>query len=410
MRLALLAPQVPYPPRQGTAIRNWGLLKHLAPHFDLALITFAPSGALDAAGPLHAICRRVVSVPPPHRPPARRAADLLRGAADLAGRLYSADYEQALRAALGEFQPGIVQVEGLELTPYLPAIRATAPAARLVYDAHNAEHVLQRRALAADLRQPRRWLAAAYSALQAPRLARLEARVARSVDAVLCVSAEDAAALRDVASGAAPIVIPNGIDVAEYAGLDRPPVPGQPARLVFTGKMDYRPNVDAALWFAAEILPRVRAVRPGVEFHVVGQQPPAAVRRLTGRNGVVVTGAVPDARPHIAGAAVYVAPLRMGGGTRFKLLEAFAMVRPVVSTTLGAEGFPVASERELLLADDAPAFAAAILRLLSDPPLSARLGLAGQRFARTHYDWSVILPRLLEVYAGLGYPRAARIR
>jgi glycosyltransferase involved in cell wall biosynthesis len=189
----------------------------------------------------------------------------------------------------------------------------------------------------------------------------------------------------------------------------QPETTGHP-RLVFTGKMDYRPNVDAALWFAAEILPRVRGAHREVEFHVVGQQPAPALLRLDGREGVAIAGAVADTRPHIAGAAVYVAPLRMGGGTRFKVLEAFALARPVVSTPLGAEGFAVASERELLLAGDAGTFAGAVVRLLSEPRLATRLGLAGQRFAREQHDWSVILPRLLDVYAGLGYPSAARIR
>jgi sugar transferase (PEP-CTERM/EpsH1 system associated) len=410
MKLLFLAPQLPYPPRQGTAIRNWGLLKHLAAQHTLALVTFAPAGALEAAGPLRAVCAQVATVPPPRRPLARRLAGLLRGSADLAGRLASAEYGRVLRDTLTAFPPDVVQVEGLELSPYLPAIRAAAPAARVVFDAHNAEYLLQRRALAADLSQPRRWLAAAYSALQAPRLARLEARVVSAVDAVLCVSDEDAAALRAIAPGITPTVIPNGIDGADYDGVSSSGAAVQPPRLVFTGKMDYRPNVDAALWFASEILPRVRAAQPAVEFHIVGQQPAPAVRRLDGRPGVVVTGAVPDTRPHIAGAAVYVAPLRMGGGTRFKLLEAFALARPVVSTPLGAEGFPVASERELLLAEDAPAFAAAVLRALSDPQLAARLGAAGRRFAREHYDWSAIMPRLHAVYAGLAYPKAAQMR
>jgi glycosyltransferase involved in cell wall biosynthesis len=162
--------------------------------------------------------------------------------------------------------------------------------------------------------------------------------------------------------------------------------------------MDFRPNVDAALWFVREILPRIRATRPEVQFVIVGQKPVERLLRLNGQNGVVVTGAVEDVRPFIAGAAVYVAPLRMGGGTRFKLLEAMALARPIVSTTLGAEGFAVASGRELLLADSPADFAAAVLSLLADPARAATLGQAGRAFVQTRYDWSAIIPKLEAVY------------
>jgi glycosyltransferase involved in cell wall biosynthesis len=367
----------------------------------LALITFGPPAAKAPPEPLETACRRIVMVPPPHRPPSRRLVDLVTGKADLAERLWSPAFASALSDVLAQFEPDVVQIEGLELAAYLPVVRAGAPAARVVYDAHNAEVVLQRRALATDRLRPRRWPAALYSASQIPRIARLEARTLRAVDAVLCVSSEDAAALCRLAPGLSPVIVPNGITLSDYAGVAPSGAPPGVDVLVFTGKMDYRPNVDAALWFAGEILPRVRAARPAAEFHIVGQSPPPVLRRRRAQAGVVVTGAVADALPHIAGAAVYVAPLRMGGGTRFKLLEAFALARPVVSTTLGAEGFSVASERELLLADTAPAFAAGILRLLANPALAAHLAGAGQRFARAGYDWTAIIPRLQAVYGRL---------
>jgi glycosyltransferase involved in cell wall biosynthesis len=165
--------------------------------------------------------------------------------------------------------------------------------------------------------------------------------------------------------------------------------------------MDYRPNVDAALWFAEDILPRIRAARPEVQFVVVGQKPAERLQKLNGQNGVVVTGAVEDVRPFIAEAAVYVAPLRMGGGTRFKLLEAMALARPIVSTTTGAEGFSVASGRELILADTPADFAAAVLSLLEDPAHAAALGQAGRAFVQARFDWGMIIPKLEAVYEEL---------
>jgi glycosyltransferase involved in cell wall biosynthesis len=164
--------------------------------------------------------------------------------------------------------------------------------------------------------------------------------------------------------------------------------------------MDYRPNVDAVMWFAAEIWPRIRAARPEARCLVVGQKPTQSVQALAGQAGVTVTGAVEDTRPYISGAGAYVAPLRLGGGTRFKLLEAMALGRPVISTTVGAEGFPVTSGRELLIADSPVDFAQAVLRVLADRGLGRALGEAGRAFVRAHYDWRVIVPKLETVYTG----------
>ncbi|MGH2524797.1 MAG: glycosyltransferase, partial [Anaerolineales bacterium] len=226
---------------------------------------------------------------------------------------------------------------------------------------------------------------------------------------VTCVSAEDAAALQRLVPSLNPMIIPNGIDVEDYTQYTPPNTryvtrAVSPAMLhdhpslIFTGKMDYRPNLDAALWFIADILPRIQAQRPGVQFFVVGQKPPERLMKWNGRNGVVVAGAVEDTRPFIADSTVYVAPLRMGGGTRFKLLEAMALARPIVSTTLGAEGFAVRSGGELLLADSPADFAGTVLALLNDPTRAAALGQAGQAFVRANYDWREIIPKLEAAY------------
>jgi glycosyltransferase involved in cell wall biosynthesis len=230
-------------------------------------------------------------------------------------------------------------------------------------------------------------------------LARFETAVCRSADAVTVVSGADAATLTTLAPGLYPVIVPNGINLDDYHPTLRPSADA--ATIVFTGKMDYRPNLDAAAWFAGEIMPLVQARRPEAVFQIVGQGPPPQIQRLRDRPGIIVTGAVPDVRPYIAGAAVYVAPLRMGGGTRFKLLEAMALARPIVSTRIGADGFEVESGREMLLADRPEEFAAAVMRLLDGPELAAALGTAGREFVRRSYAWDVILPRLDALHATL---------
>jgi len=162
--------------------------------------------------------------------------------------------------------------------------------------------------------------------------------------------------------------------------------------------MDFRPNVDAVLWFARKVLPRVRASVPEVHFVVVGQRPHRRLDVLRGDPAVTLTGWVEDTRPYIAQAAVYVAPLRMGGGTRLKLLEAMAMGKAVITTRLGAEGYPVAGGRELLLADTPADFAAAVVALLRAPERRAELGRVARAFVEQRYDWRVIVPLVEAVY------------
>jgi glycosyltransferase involved in cell wall biosynthesis len=204
--------------------------------------------------------------------------------------------------------------------------------------------------------------------------------------------------------GLSPSVVPNGVDMAFYTSQfpahDDPC--GWPSEqdLVFTGKMDFRPNVDAVLWFAQEVAPLLRQASPSPRFWIVGQNPHPRLAALANQPGVVLTGRVDDVRPYIAAAGVYAVPLRIGGGTRLKVLEAMAMGKAIVSTRLGCEGFDLVPGQEMLIADTPAEFAAAVLALLHDPDRRERMGRAARRFAESWYDWSAILPRLEQAYEG----------
>jgi sugar transferase (PEP-CTERM/EpsH1 system associated) len=387
----MLAPQFPWPPRQGAAARTWGLLQPLARAHEVTLLAFETDGAdLEA---LRALVEPVVGGPVPRRSRRDRLRTLLVGEADLAHRLRSAAFSRALEGVLRTRAFDVAHVQGLEMAPYLHMLRPPRFRGALVYDALNVEHRLQARAAAATGPGP----AALYSRLQAPRVRRLEALVCRRADHVLCVSEEDALALRALGPARAPTVVPNGVDVDHYARAAEGVAPG-PAGLVFTGTMDFRPNADAVEWFAGEILPRIRAARPDAELLAVGQRPGPRLMRRHGRGGVTVTGAVDDVRPFLARASVVVAPLRFGSGTRLKLLEAMACARPIVATGLAAEGLAVRDGRDLLLADSPDRFARAVLALLENPARARGLGLAGQALVRERYDWARITPRLLALY------------
>ncbi len=313
-------------------------------------------------------------------------------------RLHSPAFRQRLAAWLERASFDIVHIEGIEMAPYLDMLEQARPRPFILFDDHNCEYLLQKRAFLTDLAHPLRWHGAAYSLVQWRRLCRYEAQVCRRADHVLAVSEADAAALQTLVPGLAPTILPNGIDVSIYHP-DLPPAPGMgEAALVFTGTMDFRPNVDAVIWFARQVLPRIRQVVPEAHFWVVGQRPHRRLDPLRGEPAVTLTGWVKDVQPYIAGAAVYVVPLRVGGGTRLKILEAMAMERAIVATRLGAEGFPVTHGRELLLADNPDGFAQAVVSLLRDPARRAELGRAARAFVQTHYDWSVLIPRLEAIY------------
>ncbi len=435
MKLLLLTPQLPYPARQGTTIRNYNLIRELAQRHTVDLLTFlAPGDTLDANSPLHQLCRQIGALPQPVRAATQRVFDTLRSPLpDMALRLKSAAMHDLVQCWVQATQYELVQIEGIEMAQY--GLRAvgkaddkltptysrggqvdqgqTAGRPVLIFDDHNCEYLLQKRNALTDLGLPQRWAAAAYSLVQWQKLVRYETHICRQADAVLAVSAADKAALADLVPDKAITVVSNGIRVRDYNETQsvRPQTsrPGQ-RNLVFTGKMDYRPNIDAVLWFGRQVLPLIQAQKPEVCFQIVGMNPHPRLDALRANPAIEVVGAVADAQPYIQNAAVYVIPMRVGGGTRFKALEAMAWAKPIVSTTLGVEGIPVQNGQELLLADSPQAFAAAVVGLLNDAQAGAtvnrQLGEQARRFVEDHYDWAQIMPDLEEAYAKARQVRA----
>ncbi|MCU0508109.1 MAG: glycosyltransferase [Anaerolineae bacterium] len=411
-RILVLAPQLPVPPQaltgsvQGTTIRNFNLIAGLARRHQVDLATFlAPGNAAETVDLLKPFCRNVLALPQPTRQLSERARDtILKAAPDMALRLLSYEMDARLAELVREAGPyDVLQVEGIEMSPYMPGIRRAAPwpgkRPFVVYDDHNAEYVLQQRAFATDARRPRRWVAAAYSLVQWRKLAGYERRVCRAADRVVAVSEVDRDALLRLDPGLDVTVVPNGVDLE----FNRPgavlPQPDMGARaLVFTGKMDYRPNIDAVTWFADAVLPLIRQSAPDARFFIVGQQPHPRVAALAERPGVTVTGRVPDTRPYIAGASVYIIPLRIGGGTRLKVLEAMAMGQAIVSTRLGCDGFPFTGGAEVAFGDTPAEFARQVLDLFADRARAAEMGRQARAFVEAHYGWDALVPTLEALY------------
>lgn len=412
MRILFLTPQLPYPPHQGTTIRNYNLIANLAPRHEIHLLSFVRShDEIARTTPLHQHCESIEGIPAPRRSPLKRLFSLfLSPLPDMALRLPSAEFQAKLSATLRRVPFDVVQIEGIEMAPHWMDCRISNIQYPIsIFDDHNAEYVLQQRAFETDIRQPRRWIAALYSLIQWKKLSRYEAMICRLADRVVAVSEADKAALQRLVPGLEITVVPNGVDTEFYndqfsmindqSNFGHWDLDIGHCSLVFTGKMDFRPNVDAVLWFYREVLPLVRREVPDAHFYIVGQSPHRRVLRLAEDPAVTVTGYVDDVRPYIAGACVYVVPLRIGGGTRLKVLEALAMSKAVVSTSLGCEGFAgLESGRELSVADTPAEFAQRVIELLDDASRRERLGRAARCFVEERYDWRLVVPKLEQVY------------
>ncbi len=387
MRLLVALPYVAWPPVGGAPVRSWHLLKHLAGRHQVHVLsvvpaeseTRVPKGAPNAP-PVSFASTTLVRVPsgnPPRLSPAW-AALRVRSLRHPAAAYYRGSAARTFRDLVARLRPDAVVYGFSWMLPYA----AHAPGTPAVADEHNYDPLVTAR-IAAGRRGPDRWKWKVYERVTS--LA--EARNLRPVRGIAAVSDEDAGWFRRIAPHATVDVVPNGVDVQAFA----------PAELgtavVMTGSFTYQPNVDAARRLAHRIWPLVRREVPSAELRIAGLGSERALADLAGLAGVTVVGWVDDMRTELLGARVAVAPLDVGGGTRIKILEAFALARPVVATTLGAEGLKVRSDEHLVLRDDDAGFAAAVARLLRDSAWAATLGRNGRALVETLYDWRLSAQR-----------------
>ncbi|MCW2588831.1 MAG: hypothetical protein JWQ86_1258 [Mycobacterium sp.] len=256
------------------------------------------------------------------------------------------------------------------------------PGPRVVIDEHNLEFELMERSAT----QAGSMLRRVHYALEAAALKRVELGLLARTDLVSVTSERERDLLGALLPGARVVVTTNGVNTEAFA--PNPEWVETPERVIFTGSMDYHPNEQAAHYFADSIWPRVRAEVPDATWYLVGARPPASFKRLATLPGVTVTGTVAETQPYLAAAAVAIAPLLVGGGTRLKILEALAMGKAVVTTALGCEGLDVTSGEHLLVADDPGQFAHAVIELMRDDARRARLGAAGRALVEREYSWA----------------------
>jgi glycosyltransferase involved in cell wall biosynthesis len=300
---------------------------------------------------------------------------------------------RALRHAISQVLRGrrydVVSVETPHFMQYdLRQAPAGAPPPRVLLDEHNIEFDLARQSMHAAGALLRR----IHHGVNWRKIRREELAAWRSADGVAFTSDDDAARARAAFPAVRAAVAPNAVDVEHFRPAPELPAPDG-RTVLFFGTLDYFPNQDAMRFFLDDIWPSVERRHPGARLEVVGPRPTAEVLARRGPR-IQVLGVVDDLRPHLARAACVIAPLRVGGGTRFKILEGMAMGKAVVSTALGAEGIGATHGRDIVIADDAAAFADALVRVLHDPDGARSMGSAARELVVARYSWSAVAERL----------------
>jgi polysaccharide biosynthesis protein PslH len=386
MRILALSLGIPFPPIGGGLLRTFHLLRALSSEHEIHLVAFVYGDEAGGAPfPIH-----VTAVPwtwsvayqqmtGADSEASMRMYELLAHRSDDPWFVSSVDASPFLSVLhrLVREQFDVVLVEGTPMAQYLSVIPRHVPR---ILDLLDVQSLVARRAVDSAPPEARR-----ARAREAERTLSFEREAVRQSDACLVVSEQEGMAARELLGASHVHVIPNGVDTNFF-------VPTAPAddstAILFTGTMNYPPNVDAARYFVAEILPLVRQGEPRATLHIVGSNPTFEVTSL-GCDSVIVHGRVPDMRPYYRAAAVVVVPVREGGGTRLKVLEAAASGRAIVSTTLGLEGLDFAPGRDAVVADTAADFAMQVVELLHDAPRRELLGAQARERALRH-DWNRI--------------------
>lgn len=381
-----LVPEVPYPTHGGGALRSASLLEYLAQRYEVDVIVFREPWAPDPKPLFPAAIRGVILVlelsrhrNDPISRSARNADRMARGVPPLVDRF--SGFAGPISAFLRGRRYDVAVVEHFWCAPYVEQIKPVTR--KTVLDLHNIESILHARCAASE------GAAGAFAHHIFSRAARtLEAEWLPRYNQVLTASAEDEKIARSVAPGANVGVYPNAIPFVPR------PHAAELEVVAFSGNLEYHPNVAAVRYFQGEIWPRLRERWPSLVWRLIGKNPWAVRHYIKNDARIQLSGPVANAVEELAAAKVVVVPLLAGSGTRFKLLEAWAAGRAVVSTTIGAEGLPARHGENVLLADDAGKFGDAVSLLLENADVRARLGVTGRALFESEFTWDKVWQNL----------------
>jgi len=382
LKILIISTQVPYPTHDGATIRVFNLLKELSRKHDvfLATIVRGPTEKHDLEA-IRPFCQEIhaASMPRSHW---KRWAQILTAPFVAEPHLVRINRSVELQQIVSRLASVVdaIQAEFPQGGQYINGFAGIK-----ILDQHNVEADILRYNCRFDRSLVRR----AFDYVQVRKMAQFETRLCRQVDAVLATSADDASVLRRFNPNV--LVVPNGVAETTLGGNHSGPF------VTFTGLMSYRANVDAMLFFREMIWPAILKAEPSAKLCIVGKNPPPVIAGLRSKQ-IVVTGEVEDVDVYLRQTSVFVAPLRVGSGTRIKILQAMSHGLPVVSTSLGCKGISLENGRDIVIEDDPIAFAQRVISLLRDPVERSRIGRNGRDLVHQQYTWRSIGARLNEAY------------
>lgn len=381
MNVLFVAEDCPYPPNNGGRLRTYNLLKHLSLQHEITLVSPVETGInLDTA--LEHGLKRVIQVSPARQTVMRRLTSLVSQQPYIVCKYENPTMRVAVQSALttGSFE--LLHCDSAMVARTIP-VHTPIPK---VLNMHNIEAVIWERYIAEE-RRP--WIVPLLRS-QLSKIAAFESQLPRLFDWCVAVSKRDREQMRLRYGWENVSVVQNGIDLDHYRPLPDP----LKQTIVLIGSLDYRPNKDAVRWFIESIWPRVRADMPEANMLVIGRCPSGSIVDLCKRAGIHLHPDVPDTRPFLAEASLVVSPIRIGSGTRLKILEAMASARCVVSTTIGAEGLDVCDGEHLMIADEPSDFAYKVISMLRDPIRRQELARAGRSFVEPKLGWECVAAQM----------------
>jgi glycosyltransferase involved in cell wall biosynthesis len=394
LNVVIVASELPYPPTSGNRIRTLNLALRLTRRHRITFIAHRNAEAEEATRVLgqHGIETVLINraVPAKSGPLfyARLAANLASPLPYSVASHSSLGLRHAARRFAGQHPVDLWQAEATTLIDALGDLNGVPK----VIMAHNVESLIWQRYYETERHSLKRW----YIKQQWRKFERFERTAFAQAQRAVAVSAEDARLIRERFGGRQVDVVDNGIDRAYFEAI---PADRDPRQILFLGSFDWRPNLDAVGLLLDRIFPAVQAVEPSARLCLVGRKPPEAlVRRVQGLAGVELHADVPDVRPYLARSGVMVVPLRIGGGSRLKILEALATGLPVVSTRVGAEGLELVAGQDYLAADQPETMADALVACIRDPRPARAMAGRSRTFVLEHYDWDTLADRLERVW------------
>lgn len=392
MRIFFVSQRVPYPPDRGDKITTFAEVKHLSRKHEVHIFCLADGREdLKNCDPLREVVAGVFAVPvDPMRARFRALRALFTGEPLSVAMLAEPKLHREIRSGFERLRPDLILVYSSNVAQFAEPFSETPRIMQIgELDSHKW------RAYAERFGIPMRWV---YR-LEGKRLFNYERRITGSFSHSLVCTEAEAADFHRLLPRVPLTIVGNGVDLTYFAPAGRPKVPG---RMAFTGVMDYAPNVDAVAWFCTEILPRIRREVPEAGLTICGSRPSREVMRLGRLPGVTVTGRVPDVRPYLDEAEVFVCPLRIARGIQNKVLEAMAMGLPVVSSTPAWRGTAIPPGNGILVADEPELFAAEVVRLLRDPAFRSEMGMGAHAAVADKFSWERQLATLDSVVEKLG--------